>query len=288
MYAYAALREPGLTNFGTSTHERCLVIVLSMVTATTAMAANQSTAQVAGIVSEIRHADYAGDREKLQTLYGRLVVPKDGKLGARVRYWRGFAMWRRAINGFNDGVNRAELQRDLEQAQQEFQQSAKADPGFADAKIGELGCLSLIGYIQMENGARIADPTVQKLFIDMRRLRSEAETLDSDNPRLLWVMGPNVWKSPPERGGGESKAIEMYLRGLKIIRERQRSHADPLEPTWGEPELLMNLAYSNLNRQTPDLRAAEQYVDSALQMVPDWHYVRDILKPQIEQAKKKP
>ncbi len=33
---------------------------------------------------------------------------------------------------------------------------------------------------------------------------------------------------------------------------------DPLEPSWGEPELLMSLAWSHLNGNTPDLDAAEQ------------------------------
>jgi hypothetical protein len=47
----------------------------------------------------------------------------------------------------------------------------------------------------------------------------------------------------------------------------------------------MNLAWSNLSRTTPDLRAAEQYAQAALKMVPYWDYVRDILTPQIQAAK---
>jgi hypothetical protein len=60
---------------------------------------------------------------------------------------------------------------------------------------------------------------------------------------------------------------------------------DPLEPAWGEAELLANLAFANLNRATPDLPAAEPYAESALALVPYWHYVRDILLPQIREAK---
>jgi uncharacterized protein YciI len=60
--------------------------------------------------------------------------------------------------------------------------------------------------------------------------------------------------------------------------------ADTLEPSWGEPELLMSLAWSNLNRTTPDLNAAEQDAQAALKLVPYWHYVRDILMPQIRAA----
>ena len=44
----------------------------------------------------------------------------------------------------------------------------------------------------------------------------------------------------------------------------------------GEAELLTNLAFANLNRATPDLAAAESSAESALALVPYWHYVRDI------------
>jgi hypothetical protein len=37
-----------------------------------------------------------------------------------------------------------------------------------------------------------------------------------------------------------------------------------LEPAWGDPELLMNLAFANLNRATPDVDTAERYAERAL------------------------
>jgi hypothetical protein len=40
--------------------------------------------------------------------------------------------------------------------------------------------------------------------------------------------------------------------------------SDILMPSWGEPELLMNLAWANLNSSAPDRNAAEQYAQSAL------------------------
>ena len=72
-----------------------------------------------------------------------------------------------------------------------------------------------------------------------------------------------------------------------MIRKQKPDAGDPLEPSWGEPELLMNLAWSNLNRITPDLPAADNQAQAALQIVPYWHYVRDILLPQIHEAEAK-
>src|SRR5207245_10740589 len=47
----------------------------------------------------------------------------------------------------------------------------------------------------------------------------------------------------------------------------------------------MSLAGANFYRTTPDVAAAEQYARSALALVPYWHYVKDILLPQIAAAK---
>ena len=49
----------------------------------------------------------------------------------------------------------------------------------------------------------------------------------------------------------------------------------------------MGDSWSNLHRTKPDLEAAEQYAKGSLALVPYWHYVRDILLPQIEEAKAK-
>ena len=112
-----------------------------------------------------------------------------------------------------------------------------------------------------------------------KELKAEAP----DNPRFLWIMGPVRWSTPPERGGGQDKAFELYNRGLEIVRA-QKPPSDPLEPSWAEPELLMNRSWSNLNRTAPDLKAAEADAQAALSLVPYWHYVRDILMPQIQAA----
>lgn len=239
------------------------------------------------LVVRVQRADYEGDRKALKELYQELsALTGDSTVAAKVGYWRGFALWRRAINGFNDGVGRAELREDLQNAYAAFNDAARKDPSFVEVKIGSLGCLSLIGYLLIEDGGSMRDPDVQQLMSDMRRLRSEVEAVAPENPRLLWVMGPNVWKSPPERGGGEEKALEMYDRGLKTIRSQKGPMVDPLQPSWGEPELLMNRAYLELHRAKPDLDAAEQSAKEALKLVPYWHYVRDILLPQIRDAQR--
>jgi hypothetical protein len=233
------------------------------------------------LVAQIQRADYEGNRPALQSLYADLEpFLTDEKLASRVRYWRGFALWRRAINGFNESADPKDLEHDLTQAIAEFKESTTKDPYFVDAKVGTISCLGSLIYLALGHADR-----VQELIAQSSPLVKELRVSAPDNPRFIWVLGPILWNIPAERDGGQDKAIESYLKGLESARKLKGSVTDPLEPSWGEPELWMSLAWSNLNRTTPDLNAADQNAHSALALVPYWHYVRDILIPQIQKAK---
>jgi tetratricopeptide (TPR) repeat protein len=235
------------------------------------------------IVTQIQRADYEGDRTALAKLYADLSPFTENKdLASRVNYWRGFALWRRAINGFNETPTPPDLEADLKQAVAEFQQAIAKDPKFTDAKIGAVSSLGYQMFLSGKDTAR-----TRELLAQSSPLLKDAMAADPDNPRLAWIMGPIRWNTPPERGGGQDKAIASYQKALEYIRAHKNPSADPVEPTWGEPELLMNLAWSDLNRNTPDVAAADQNARAALDLVPYWHYVRDILMPQIREAKAK-
>src|SRR5215831_6943294 len=105
-------------------------------------------------------------------------------------------------------------------------------------------------------------------------------------PGSSGCMVPFLWNSPPERGGGQDKAIQNYRRGLETCSKIKTSD-DPLEPSWGKPELMMSLAYCYLNAESADANTAERYARDALEIVPYWHYVRDILLPQSVATKAK-
>ena len=45
----------------------------------------------------------------------------------------------------------------------------------------------------------------------------------------------------------------------------------------------MSLAYAHSSQTPPDLATARDEAKQALELVPDWSYVRDKLIPQIEQ-----
>ncbi len=246
------------------------------------LAASQSRDSAIRIVEQIKRADYEGDRSSLKRLHDELTPAPDNKaLASRELYWKGFALWRRAINGFNESPTPKDLEEDLSGAIADFNQSLAQDPAFVDSKIAEGSCYGYLMYLNMKDPARM-----QEMIQHSSPLLKEAMAAAPDNPRLLWVLGPIRWSSPPERGGGQDKAFELYNRGLDIVRKSPAATA-PLEPSWGEPELLMNRAWSNLHRTPPDLKAAQADAAAALSLVPYCHYVRDILIPQIQDAQAK-
>jgi hypothetical protein len=260
----------------------CAILLIPWGTLT-ARAIDLTHEEAVRIVAEVRRADYEGNRDALSHLYAELApVPGNGKLARQVRYWRGFTMWRRAFNGFNESADPKELEQDLTRALGEFDEALRIDSGFVDAKVGAISCLSNLIFLNQKN-----TPRLQELLARAAPLRKEAQAAEPDNPRLLWVLGPDCWYAPARFGCSQDKAIALYNKGLEAARKQKVDSGDPLEPSWGESELLMSLAWANLHRSTPDLAAAEDNARSALELVPYWHYVRDILLPQIEEAKMK-
>jgi len=257
-------------------------LVFVSISLAAATPANDAREQAARIIAQIQRADYEGDRAAMQRGYDELKpFMEDQKLASRIRYWRGFAKWRRAINGFNDAVDPKELARDLNTALDEFKAAMELDPKFVDARVGIISSLGFLLFADRQDEVRKKERIAQILATE-----KEASAMAPDNQRLIWVHGPILWNSPPERGGGQDKAIQNYQRGLEVCSKIKTSD-DPLEPSWGKPELMMSLAYCHLNANSADINAAERYARNALEIVPYWHYVRDILLPQIVAAKAK-
>jgi hypothetical protein len=150
-----------------------------------------------------------------------------------------------------------------------------------DAKVGIISCLGYVTYVHRKEPER-----AKELVGQIMPMVEEAKAAAPDNPRLIWVCGPILWYTPVERGGGVDKVMENYERGLEVCA-KVKPLTDPLEPSWGKPELFMSLAYTQLTKNPPEIEKAEGNARAALEIVPYWHYARDMLLPQIAQAKAK-
>ena len=142
------------------------------------------------IVTQIQRADDGGDCAARNELYDQLVPFVDEpELASRVRYWRGFAKWRRAINGFGETPTPKDLSDDLTDVESEFDAVIQRDPAFVDAKVGAVSCMFnpvfLEGVLKRERPS-----TVEGNRTPASTSLKEAKTTAPDNPRLLWVVGP--------------------------------------------------------------------------------------------------
>jgi hypothetical protein len=249
-----------------------------------AVAQPESDARIRQMEAIIR-ADYEADLAGLKALAASLSPDADSvTVAARLRYWRGFALWRRVINGFNEAVVPHDVEADTHAAIREFEIARQLDPQFVDATVGLISCLQLLTFMNSGNGA-----VVQELVPRFSALLKEAISTAPNNPRLLWVQGQSEWYTRPGAAAElivqrQSTALRTYERGLEAATKIGKPDGQSLDPVWGEPELLMNLAWAHLNKARPDPVTARRYAQRALALVPNWHYVGRILMPQIERA----
>ncbi len=248
--------------------------MFAAVTLVPALSSSVKEKRFAELVAEVRSADYRGDRAALSRLDGLLRDVDDPALADYRDYWRGFARWRRAQNGFNETPPPADLGSDLELAVGHFRASLEHRPDWIEAKLALVGCWGNMLYVAGDDAER-KKPILAELIPTYRWLEANGR----DNPRALWIIGGmQSWR------GDLVSAVASMRRGVALSwHESAPGAAAPAwVPTWGGPENLMNLAWAYSHAKVPDRAVALAYAEGAVTAVPEWHYVRDILLSQIE------
>jgi hypothetical protein len=240
--------------------------------------ATKAEAQLAELVAAVRSADYRGDRAALDRLDGALARLPVSPLEDYRLYWRGFARWRRAMNGFNENPAPADLEADLQAAVGHFRSSLEKRANWIEARLALVGCFGNLIYLAGDDAAK------RQAILDQYAPIGRTLAADGpDNPRVLWIIGGLQLAAPPPYGGDAVKAAATMRRGVESSwREAASVPVPGWVPAWGGPENLMNLAYLYSHSAENNKTAARAYAQGALTAVPEWHYVKDILLPQIE------
>jgi|KBSSwiStaDraftv2_1062776.scaffolds.fasta_scaffold08604_10 hypothetical protein len=241
--------------------------------------AGKSEQRLTELVAAVRSADYRGDRAALAKLDEELGALDAGRLNDYRDYWRGFALWRRVLNGFNEKPAPDDLAADAEKAISRFKAALAVHPDWIEAQLAMVGLwgnqIYLAGKDADKRKAILAEagPTFKFVMANA-----------GDNPRALWIRGGMEGWAPPPTGGDLGKAAATLRYGVECAWREAAAHPNPPGwfPTWGGPENLMNLAYIYSNAKTPDRATALAYAQGAVTAVPEWHFVRDILIPRIE------
>ena len=277
-------------------HQVFLAVTLLWLAAGGMLRAEDPDAQrLREIKAKLMSADYRADLEELSRGREMLTTLKaHPTLGYLACYWSGFAGIRLAMNGANRQMPPVEMERNLMAALRDSEESLRFKEDFADAHVSAGQIASWMASIVMRRG----DPAAMQKYkekgtdalseetrawIDRTwKHLKRAKELAPKNPREPWVEAVIWYNVPAERGGSQEKAAAMYREAVSLARAERVS--DPLWPDWGEPEALMSLSYCLLHRATPDLAGAKDAADAALRLRPDWYYLREVLRPQIEEA----
>ena len=168
------------------------------------------------------------------------------------------------------------------------QMTLPLDAGFEHAALTLEGAQSLNGEL-LEPGTLLylggaEDPRRAEIVAEARLLYQEISRSGMDNPRALWIIGGYQLGAPPPLGGQPDKAAATMRQGLEAARAEALSTTPraPHDPVWGAAENLMNLAYLHSHSTLANRDLAFAYAAGALAVVPEWHYVKDVLWPQIE------
>lgn len=225
----------------------------------------------------IRQADYRGDRDLLARLADSIDVERGAaELKAYRAYWRGFALWRRAQNGFAATPPPNDLLADLVAASRCFRIASSAAPEFEDASSALLGALYGELFLRGRGAPR---ELIDEAVATITKLRAA----NSENPRTLWVLGTGEAYSPPPVGGDLTKAASTFRRGLAAAhRQDLEEHPAPWVPSWGSAELMMSLAYLHTREGAVDARLARAYATAALALEPEWRFVQTTLLSSID------
>lgn len=227
-------------------------------------------------VRAILAADFAADRAELARQAQAMQRSSFPSHARYAEYWTGFAHWRRAINGFNETPAPADLGADLLAACERFRAAIQLDPAWLEPKIALVSSLGLRAYLSGE-----APAPRQALIAEYFQLFPSLQAEGAENPRALWIVATHFLAAPPPHRSVD-KARATFQRGLAMARaESLRPPLDAWVPAWGSAESLMSLAYLHAQIEV-HREVARAYAEGALALAPTWHYVRDILLPQIE------
>ncbi len=93
--------------------------------------------------------------------------------------------------------------------------------------------------------ALVVDPMTryQTYGMEARTALDKAKSLDSSNPRALYLDATGILNTPEQYGGGKTKAKPLFVKALKLYKDFQP--ASPLHPNWGKEKAQMGLQQCN-------------------------------------------
>jgi tetratricopeptide (TPR) repeat protein len=145
--------------------------------------------------------------------------------------------------------------------------------------VGESEAASLLAAI---DGLRIGHNSWLGMSLgpEADELVERALHADPQNPRAWLVRGTSLLFKPAMFGGDKDKALEAFQHAAELFEHAPPPANDSLAPVWGraEAQAWIGQALRALGRDEEALAAYRR----ALEIAPDFGWVRDHLLPSLE------
>ena len=108
----------------------------------------------------------------------------------------------------------------------------------------------------------------------------KAKQLAPDNPRVVLSAAISDFNTPEMFGGSKEKGLQGFQRAAELFAQEEPT--DPIRPVWGHREAYawLGIAYQNQG----ELESARAAFEKALEIDPDFGWVKDWLLPELEKA----
>ena len=132
-------------------------------------------------------------------------------------------------------------------------------------------------------GLQISQSRMRAAFLGTRAGRASARALELEpnNPRVLLLDGIGKLNTPRAFGGGEDRAEALLLRAVAAFRTEPPGRP---WPRWGRIDAYAWLGQVAAQRGDPD--AARRHYLQALEIEPEFAWVRWVLLPALEHGRR--
>ena len=108
----------------------------------------------------------------------------------------------------------------------------------------------------------------------------KAKQLAPDNPRVVLSAAISDFNTPKMFGGSKEKGLQGFQRAAELFAQEEPTN--PIQPVWGHREAYawLGIAYQNQG----ELESARAAFEKALEIDPDFGWVKYVLLPELEKV----
>ena len=160
----------------------------------------------------------------------------------------------------------------LKAAVEHLQEAIQLDPQAAEA----------YSLLASAYGKQIGLNPIKGMFLGGRADKAlrKAMQLAPNNPRVVLSAAISDFNTPEMFGGSKEKGLQGFQRAAELFAQEEPT--DPIQPVWGRSRAYAWLGIAYQDRG--ELESARAAFEKALEIDPDFGWVKYVLLPELEKA----